>query len=92
MIRATTVATINQVGTTELFVLSCLAADQRCDTVNASRAVDRHIAVKLVTIISGLPRAQKCSAKNCSSPVQAMRSHLGMDLARITCGRTQSDR
>ncbi len=65
IIRATAVTTINQVGA-EVSGLRCLTADHRPDALNANRAVGHHIEAKFAIIISGLPRAQKCSAKTCS--------------------------
>jgi hypothetical protein len=65
IIRAAAVTTINQVGA-EVSVLRCLTADHRSDALNANRVVGHHIEAKFAIIISGLPRAQKCSAKACS--------------------------
>ena len=61
IIRATAPTTINQVDSVGLD-FSCLVAAQRSNAVSATRAVGRHIAAKFAIIISGLPRAQKCSA------------------------------
>ena len=65
IIRAAAVTAINQVGA-EVSGLRCLTADHRCDAVNANIAAGHHIEAKFAIIISGLPRAQKCSAKTCS--------------------------
>jgi hypothetical protein len=65
IIRAAAATTINQVGA-EVSGLRCLTADHRCDALNANRAVGHHIEAKLAITISGLPPAQKCSAKACS--------------------------